>query len=368
MMSTTCRPGRTDRAARMFQQRTYVMYTDRTTASRGAFTLIEILVVVTIIGLLVAVLLPAFGTVRTKAQYAQANAQFGALDTGLEMFRGEADIGGTYPPSASDNPTDRQLIANPKGDKGDTVRISGAHLLVHAMLGADFLGTPGFRDFDRDGQWWNDTYGKPEDSEGAYALSTASGREGQEIHTRYGGAGYVDEKMRDNAKSFRDLVDNNLIHNLDCSSPLRNITANERVFLDPWGTPILYYKANPASLLMTTSADASGIYSQEDNGIITGTKEGPLTIEGLNFGSGKIRDKDRYHAISVNISPAVTEELDDILEDPNYEDSFARFILDTAVPARPTPVRKDSYLLISAGPDAYYGTEDDATNWTRKAD
>lgn len=344
------------------------MYTDRTTASRGAFTLIEILVVVTIIGLLVAVLLPAFGTVRTKARYTQANAQFGALDTGLEMFRGEADIGGTYPPSASDNPTDRQLIANPKGEKGDNVRICGAQLLVHAMIGADFLGTPGFRDFDRDGQWWNDTYGKPEGSEGAYALSIAQDREGQEIHTRYGGAGYVDEKMRENAKSLRDLAEIGMILNLDPNSPLKNIASDERVFLDPWGTPILYYKANPASLLMTADAGAgkSGIYWQEDNGIITGTKEGPLTTEGFDFGRGKIRD--RFHAISVNISPLVTEKPDDILENPSYEDSFARFILDTAVPARPTPVRKDSYLLISAGPDARYGTEDDATNWTRKAD
>ena len=345
------------------------MYTDRTTASRGAFTLIEILVVVTIIGLLVAVLLPAFGTVRTKARYAQANAHFGALDTGLEMFRGEADIGGTYPPSASDNPTDRQLIANPRGDKGDNVRVSGAHLLVHAMIGADFLGTPGFRDFDRDGQWWNDTYGTP-DGQGAYSLRETQGPEGQEMHTRYGGAGYVDEKMRDNAKSFRDLAESGMILNLDPDSPPRNIASDERVFVDPWGTPILYYKANPASLRMIADAgdEKSGVYWQEDNGIITGTKEGPLAIEGFDFGSGKIRDKDRYHAIFINLSPAVTEEIDGILDNPDYEDSFARFILDTAVPARPTPVRKDSYLLISAGPDARYGTEDDATNWTRKAE
>jgi len=346
------------------------MSVDRTTASRGAFTLIEILVVVTIIGLLVAVLLPAFGTVRTKARYAQANAQFGGLDTGLEMFRGEADLSGTYPPSASDN-DDRQLIANPKGNKGDNVRISGAHLLVHAMIGADGLGTPGFRDFDRDGKWCNDTYAKPLDSQGAYALSSgsddSSGREeGQEMHTRYGGAGYVDEKMRDSVKSFRDLAERGMISNLDPDSPPKNIASDERVFVDPWGTPILYYKANPASLRMTTSADASGIYSQEDNGIITGTDQGTLAIDGFDFGPGKTNG--RYHAISVNISPLTTHVCDEICATQDYEDSFACYICDRSVKARPTPVRKDSYLLISAGPDARYGTDDDATNWTRKAD
>jgi hypothetical protein len=52
----------------------------------------------------------------------------------------------------------------------------------------------------------------------------------------------------------------------------------------------------------------------------------------------------------------------------NYANSFARFILDASVKARPTPVQKDTYLLISAGPDAIYGSDDDVINWTRKTD
>ena len=91
-----------------------------------------------------------------------------------------------------------------------------------------------------------------------------------------------------------------------------------------------------------------------------------LAIGGLDFGAGKT--KGRYHALYMNKSPLATEDPNNILTDPNYDDSFARFILDISVPARPTPVRKDSYLLISAGPDSRYGTDDDATNWTRKAD
>ena len=36
--------------------------------------------------------------------------------------------------------------------------VSGAHLLYQALVGADGLGTPGFKDIDRDGTWWDDTF------------------------------------------------------------------------------------------------------------------------------------------------------------------------------------------------------------------
>jgi len=95
------------------------MHMNRTTPARSAFTLIELMVVIAIIALLVGVLLPAFNSARTQAKRAQAGAQFQALATGLEMFRGDADVGGTYPPSSSDNPDDRQLIADPSGMQND---------------------------------------------------------------------------------------------------------------------------------------------------------------------------------------------------------------------------------------------------------
>ncbi len=342
------------------------MHSKRTTSSRSAFTLIEILVVVAIIGLLVAALLPAFGVVRTKARYAQAQAQYSALSTGLEMFRGESDLGGSYPPSASDYQTDRQIIADPRGSEGNKVRIAGAHLLVHAMIGADMLGTPGFRDFDRDGQWWDDTYRDPLGSGGAYALDNTTGHEGETMRTRYGGAGYVDDKMKQRTKSLGALEEEGNLLNLSGERVPDDIARDELLFVDPWGTPVLYYKANIAALRIVADSDRSGIYRQEDNGIITGTDENPA---GLDFGPGAIGG--HLHAIS-DIPPLPDGDPDaavnTILTNDDYVDSFVRFILDPSVLARPTPVRKDSYLLIGAGPDARYGTDDDVTNWTREKD
>jgi len=342
---------------------------NRTRLARDGFTLIEIMVVIAIIGLLVAVLLPAFGTVRTRARVVQTKGLFSALDTGLVLFRSEERLAAGLPPSHSDNPSDPQLIADPRGQKSQHVRIAGAHLLVHALLGADGLGPPGFRDLDQDGVWWNDTYGLPVDGDGAYALDA----DGNEKRTRYGGTVSLDDKVKETVKSLRQLDEEGVIVNLETANSQGDMALDEPMFLDPWGGPVLYYKANTASRRIVSDSEHAGVYRQEDNGIITGTvgssgEPGASAQEGLDFGAGKIED--RYHAMS-GLPPLPTDPttaVADILTQTTYDGSFVRYILDPTVKARPTPVRKQDYLLISAGPDVRYGTEDDVTNWTRTLD
>lgn len=68
-------------------------------ASRGGFTLVELLVVVAIIGLLAALLIPAVGVMRRKAYEMQVNVEISQIQTALNNF---ANKYGAPPPDFSD--------------------------------------------------------------------------------------------------------------------------------------------------------------------------------------------------------------------------------------------------------------------------
>ena len=335
--------------------------------SRG-FTLVEMLVVMAIIALLLAALLPAFSSVKKSAKVAQTKSFLTALDTGISSYRAEQSLGGSLPPSSSDNQVKPQEIAIPGGTSdSSTVRVAGAHLLVMAMIGGDGLGTPGFKDVNNNGTWWDNTH-KGQDG-GLYYLDPATGKE---KYPRYGGGGYVDEKMRDRAKSLKDLAEKGGLLNPDSSALFRG-ESSPLLFTDGWDHPILYYRASPASnrMIAKPGDKKAGIYRQEDNGVITGTVNGETEAGGYDFGAGKDKDKAGtgtavYHFLADATGPEPADPVTDLLENPDWQDTFARFILDTKSRTRPTPVLKDAYLLISAGPDGRYGTEDDVANWTKE--
>ena len=62
----------------------------------GAFTLVEILTTMVIIGILLAVLIPALNQVNKSAMNVKQKAQFHTLEMGLETFRTDT---GDYPSS-----------------------------------------------------------------------------------------------------------------------------------------------------------------------------------------------------------------------------------------------------------------------------
>ncbi len=342
-------------------------------ARRRAFSLVEMMVVIAIIGLLVAALLPAFSTVRNKAKVTQTAAIYSALDTGMRSFQAESALGGTLPPSHSDNPANRQLIANPKlrgglGNNGVAeVTITGAHLLAQAMVGADGLFAPGFKDTGsnggRDGRWWNDTH---DNAGGIYEIDTTTF---QPKFPRYGG-GYVSDEIREKMRSLNDLDEVGLIANSE-ELLLNSAASDELMFVDPWDAPVLYYKANKAAINIVTAGNTRGIFDQEDNGLITGTFGGDgLSYNGFDFGSGAetVGGAVVFHDIAkIELAEPLPELLGgpDIQNDPRFDKTFTRFVFDPSQKARNKPFRADSYLLISAGPDSRYGTNDDIVNWTR---
>lgn len=342
------------------------------------FTLVELLVVVAIIALLIAALLPAFGKVRTQAKVVQTQGMFKALETGIQSYQAEQALGGSLPPSSGDNAADKKLrweIADPKQETAEPIKIAGAQLLVHALVGSDGLGTPGFRDLNRDGLgWWNDTHRTGCDSggasaapSGAYGLDKATG---QPCATRYGAPGYVDEKMRDRLETIDDLKKEGKILNVADVDTDAKLGKKEPMFMDPFDLPILYYRANKAGVSIVSSEATPGVFWQEDNAIITGSVKGLVEATGLDFGAGKVTNFEGYHEIKDATQPTLTAGTPAavvtlIRESSTFDHTFARFILDQKVTVKPTAVNADSYLLISAGPDSRYGTEDDITNWSR---
>lgn len=340
----------------------------RARSTRGAFTLVELLVVVAIIAILVTLLFPAIGAVQRRAKNLQTEAQLAALDQGLEAFRSEEGLSGTYPPSKSDSPDDEHLIADPNSDddvQDPDTQIAGAHLLVHALLGADLLGPTGFRDLNRNGHWADDTHGGPS---GWYGLDESTA---DPLVRRYGSGGYVSDDVRAQTATLAQIRDNGNLVTVD-STVSDGSFMEQLLFTDPWQHPILYYRANRAARWATGPGENGdpGIYHQEDNGFITGSVGGELATTGIDFGPGPIDGNSYFHRLAVAVNtPPVMNDVDgvsDVLTAARYENSFARFIHDPSSRVRNEPVRKDSYLLISAGGDGIFGTSDDVTNWNRE--
>lgn len=67
-------------------------------APKNGFTLMELLVVISIIGILAAILLPAFSSAKKSAYLARAKGEFKQVGVALELY---TNANGSYPPDAN---------------------------------------------------------------------------------------------------------------------------------------------------------------------------------------------------------------------------------------------------------------------------
>jgi len=357
-----------------------------------ALTLVELLFVIGIIAIVTTFVMVAIGVVRQSAQETETKSKHNTLAAGLESYRKEFETG--YPPSNTDSllgsgPTsdgalsfvDLQLPKFPPGEvttppPGDDCKpgadpgagqdeltqqwlhtpISGANSLVWALVGADFLGTPGFLDLNRNGSWFDEAHDRPG---GLYEKSDDP--QHRPVQRRYGP--FVDLDREDIGS---------IMQNLPQTAPQdlpwfvdESFGSVHSFFLDGFGYPILYYRANVGAKYMTTFIDdqdgahRTGVYDYAANVFHTGDGS---DRDGLDLGAGPYHQLNQYATdgkeIAVDPDPGVTN-----LNDHYFDGSFAKFIWNRKITVRNEPVNKDSYLLISAGPDALWGTDDDITNF-----
>ncbi len=279
--------------------------------NKAAFTIIELLTVMSIIVVLIGVLVPALSKVRRYAKKVKQLAQFNSMQSAIELFSNEND---GYPPSGALDGTGQPYC--------------GAMKLCEAMMGLDLLGFHPDSVFRADGL---DTTG----TRPVY-LPTQNNRK-----ARMGTL-----LQFENANAYR-LV--------DIYGPGNTASFNENAFVlcDAYtrdmrtgrktGMPILYYKADTSNNLHDPNnfppqiSDSMGnIYNYWDNQRLV--ELGKPWEEAGKTSTHDLVDWPRFYKNTRNNQIITVQQ----------------------------PFRTDSYILISAGFDAEYGTADDICNFEWK--
>ncbi|MBA7682961.1 hypothetical protein ES703_91317 [subsurface metagenome] len=298
---------------------------------RRAFTIVELLTVMSIIMLLISLLVPSLNRVRRYALRVNQRHQFRSLDVALELFYSEWE---SYPDSGQFD----QLGLN----------YCGAMKLCEAMVGQDLLGFHPDSRFRQDG--FNLTLDQP-DLYPARRIPTPlqpviidSQRERHGLYLNL-----------ENANAYRmgDIYDEGEVESIfGRETPTLPVlcdvypTTMHRETGRNVGMPILYYLANASNLLHEYSTVpeeiAQNIYDYRDN------------IDLINLGLPW--DAAHTHPMAES---GLTPDGKTAAPALFYENTRNRdFVIDR-------PHNAESYILMSAGFDGLYGTVDDVFNFDR---
>ncbi len=194
---------------------------------KTAFTIVELLTVMSIIILLIGLLVPGLNQIRRYAKKVRQKAQFHSIGIALDLFNAEWD---GYPPSEAFGPT-------------GTYNYCGAMKLAEAMVGKDMCGFNPDSDF---------TAGNPAPPL-YHDPATLSGRK---QYLKLEGA---------NAETIDSLYDT---PPFDASEVvLCDVYAHRTHTGERKGMPILYYRANTSNTLHdpTIPQLSENIYNYQDN-------------------------------------------------------------------------------------------------------
>jgi type II secretory pathway pseudopilin PulG len=286
---------------------------------KTAFTIIELLTVMSIIVILIGLLVPSLNMVKRYAKEVKQKAQFHSIDSAMELFSSEW---GSYPPSNAQDPSGEEYC--------------GAMKLCEAMLGQDLLG------FHPDSRFYANG-SKDGGSDWLYATPdnypfqpSADNLRARKTYLQQTTGAYRMVRLYDNTASQFPNAENAYVL-CDSYNRVKDLQTGKGI-----GMPILYYRANtantihdPCGTLPTVGDDAGYIYNYTDNDKLVKLGLPP---------NGTATD----HPLS-----AIPRKFYEITKDE-------RILIDTGRPYRP-----DSYILISAGLDGIYGTDDDIFNFEK---
>jgi prepilin-type N-terminal cleavage/methylation domain-containing protein len=336
------------------------LQTLRTTRRRG-FTLIELLVVIGILVVLAGILLPVISRVRDNARAADTRAQVGTLSALMQAYYGDHNaypgplsnmqirtaLGGQTAPIIGDGG-----IAN-SADLVSTEKITGNENAVLGLLG------------------------------GLRRVGAAVGYETAWVGTGPGWLGVTPKKI----PPYGDTA--SLLLRTDLGGELTGDYADEDFpavtgddsdvpeFVDrfPAPMPLLIMRARTGQRTTGTTASNNPVVTDG-----TGARVGQYDlsqIEGYvigdkktSIGSGKRLDSIDYQNVPVGehglktVTPAAEgRHLPTGAANPNFNYPYDLHVALRSPAARNTPKQKDGFIIIGAGVDRVYGTNDDITNF-----
>jgi hypothetical protein len=274
----------------------------------------------------VGILIPTVGFVRNSASEARQKVQFAAIDMAIMAFKmDEQTRVGDYPLSTLDM------------SLGTGKYYCGAQKLCEALVGWDLLG------FNPNSVWRSD--GK--DSSGNIVYSSTDANLAARVgpYLELGTTNAFTLRQLFGSSTSTDLsIDRYVLCDSFGAKPVTVVAGGKTVKA---GRPILYYKANTVNKkfgpLSGETDPTKWIYNYIDN----------IDLINLKKNSEKSNDKLAEADPTGTGNPLGT-----------YLYSYQYKLKDPKI-AWPLiwPYRPDSYILISAGADGLYGTQDDVCNF-----
>jgi len=301
---------------------------------KTGFTIIELLTVMSIIVILISLLVPSLNMVKRFARKVRQKAQFHSIDAAMELFHNEWD---GYPPSGAQDEVGQEYC--------------GAMKFCEAMVGQDLMGfhpSSHFRSDLTDGTDPKPLYDRDPTSPADDPLpDNIKAREGPYIQIENANAYRLWHLYGkgNTGPAFSGVEGENLFVLCDVYARVTSKDTGKKI-----GMPILYYKADPSGNLhdpndSPQSSLPVGIfnyYDYLDNHELLRLGlpweyPTPTTVHPL-FKAGGDPEGRKFYEITKN---------------RNIRIRMGR------------PHRPDSYILISAGFDGLYGTEDDMFNFEK---
>lgn len=292
---------------------------------RTGFTLVELLTAMAVVGILLALLIPALTAVQESAVNVRQKGQFHALGLGLEAFRNDT---GAYPPSAYSL---------------NHANYTAAERLAEALIGQDGLGFHPDSTFYQDGfntagkHLYRNSPSFNTDWTAAEQQANFDARTGPYLELESANA----VQLQSIYGTRLSVLSPNSFVLVDMFGKVKHLSTGKQI-----GMPILYYRADKTKLGHDGTSVAAMEASTYNAGDAIFTQVGASPIE-----EGIVSQEIPFR-VSVTEHPLKT----------NYK-TFYDATLNPNFTAQPRPYRAESFLLHSAGRDGLYGTMDDVFNF-----